>query len=258
MVLNTEDVLARFDAQVRRDIIAEPGIRVERTIHAVRVMGLWNCVLYSQLDDNSVDREIAAQIERFRPLGAQFEWKVYGHDQPSDLAERLAQAGFEPEEKETFMVFDLGDELASIESPPGILVRQVSDADGIADVNIVGERAFGIDFSAMTEGFLARLPLGTVTFYVAYDGADPVGAARLETPPDCEFAGLYGGGTVPAYRRRGIYRSLVGVRAREALRRGYRFLSIDAADQSLPILERLGFVPLTTVRPWVWRPAKAD
>lgn len=255
--MKTEDILARFDAQVRRDIVAEPGIRVERTARAVRVIGLWNCVLYSDLDDNTVDREIAAQIDRFRRFGAQFEWKVYDHDQPSDLADRLAHAGFEPEAKETLTVFDLSGELPSAPPPPGITVRQVSDAQGVADASTVGERAFGIDYSAMNDGFLARLPLGTVTIYVAYDGTEPVSAARLETPPDCEFAGLYGGGTAPAYRRRGIYRSLVGVRAHEALRRGYRYLNVDAADQSLPILKRLGFVPIAPVRAWVWRPERA-
>ena len=116
------------------------------------------------------------------------------------------------------------------------------------------ERAFGVDYSSMNEEFLARLPLGTVTFYVVYAGTEPVCAGRLETPPNSEFAGLYGGGTAPEYRHQGIYRSLVGARAREARRRGYRFLSVDAADESRPILERLGFVPLTTIRCWMWKP----
>jgi len=254
MTLDKDDILARFDAQVRRGFVAEPGIRVERTVRAVRAVGVWTCVIYSELSEESADREIAAQIDRFRQLGKQFEWKLYGHDQPADLAERLCRAGFKPEPEETFMVFDLSGELPSEEPPPGTTVRRVGDGPGLADVTAVGARAFGIDYSALNEMFLARLPLGTVTFYVAYDGTEPVSAARLETPPDCEFAGLYGGGTAPSHRRRGLYRSLVGLRAREALRRGYRYLNVDAAEESLPILEKLGFVPLTTVRPWIWRP----
>jgi hypothetical protein len=40
-------------------------------------------------------------------------------------------------------------------------------------------------------------------------------------------------------------------RARLARARGYRFLQVDALPTSLPILERLGFVQLTTTRPYV-------
>ena len=254
MGMDKKEILARFDAQVRRDVTAEPGIRVERTHRTVRIAGLWHCILYSELDAETADREIAEQIEYFRERDAQFEWKVYAHDQPADLDERLERAGFEPEEQETFVVLDLSGELPGCEPPRGIELRQIRDAAGLADLSDVGKRAFGVDYSAMNEEFLARLPLGTVTFYVAYAGAEPVSAGRLETPPNCEFAGLYGGGTAPAYRHRGVYRSLVGARAAEARRRGYRYLNVDASDASLPILERLGFVPLTTVRAWTWRP----
>ncbi len=254
MAIEKTELLARFDTQVRRGIVAEPGIRVERTHRVVRIVGAWNCILYSELDTNTADSEIAAQIDYFRDRSAHFEWKVYAHDQPSDLGRRLAAAGFEPEAQETFVVLDLSGELPRPEPPEGIELRQVSDVAGLADLSAVGERAFGVDYSAMNEEFLARLPLGTVTFYVAYAGTEPVSAGRLETPPDCEFAGLYGGGTAPEHRHQGIYRSLVGVRAQEARRRGYRYLNVDASDASLPILERIGFVPLTTIRAWNWRP----
>jgi GNAT superfamily N-acetyltransferase len=252
--LDKAALLSRFDAQVRRDIAAEPGIRVERTARVVRIAGLWNCVLYSDLTADVADREILAQQMHFRRVGARFEWKVFGHDEPPDLAARLEQAGFEPAEPETFMVLDLSRGKPAAEPPRGITIRQVFDARGLADLSAVGEQAFGVDYSSLNHEFLARLPLGTVAFYVAYKGAEPVGAARLETPPGSEFAGLYGGGTAPPHRHQGIYRCLVGARAHEAARRGYRYLNVDAADASRPILERLGFVPLTTVRAWSWQP----
>lgn len=254
MAFDSTEILSLYDRQVRRDIVAEPGIRVERTYRTVRIIGLWNCILYSELDAETADSEIAEQVDYFRRRGASFEWKVYGHDRPSDLDRRLAEAGFEPEAQETFVVLDLGGELPNPAPPEGVTLRHVGDAAGLADLSAVGERAFGVDYSAMNEEFLARLPLGTVSFYVAYAGTEPVSAGRLETPPDSEFAGLFGGGTAPGHRRRGIYRSLVGARAQEAQRRGYRYLTVDAANQSRPILERLGFVPLTTIRAWTWRP----
>lgn len=257
MAVDEKEILARFDAQVRRGILPEPGIRVERTYRAVRIVGLWNCILYSELDATTADSEIAAQVDYFRHRDTQFEWKVYAHDQPRDLDRRLADAGFVPEKQETFMVLDLDGELPSPEPPGGITLREINDPEGLAHLSAVGELAFGVDYSTMNEEFLARLPLGTVTFYVAYAGAEPVSAGRLETPPDCEFAGLYGGGTAPSHRRQGIYRSLVGARALEARRRGYRYLNVDAAHESRPILERIGFVALTTVRAWNWRPGRS-
>jgi len=253
-MLNKDQVLADFDAQVRRDIMAEPGIRVERASRVVRIAGLWHCVLYSELSVESADAEIRRQLEHYRALGLQFEWKVYAHDEPADLEARLQRAGFMPQDDETLLVFDLNDGIPGNDPPPGIEIRGVFDAAGLADLVRVGEHAFGVDYSALNDAFLARLPLGTVNFYVAYKNTEPVSAARLEMPPNAEFAGLYGGGTVPAHRRCGIYRALVAARAREARSRGYRYLSVDAANASLPILERLGFTQLSTTRSWIWNP----
>jgi GNAT superfamily N-acetyltransferase len=74
----------------------------------------------------------------------------------------------------------------------------------------------------------------------------------MELVPGTSFAGLWGGGTDARWRGRGIYRALVAHRARAALDRGYRYLQVDASDQSRPILERLGFETLSTTTPYVY------
>ncbi|MBI0320141.1 GNAT family N-acetyltransferase, partial [Streptomyces javensis] len=51
----------------------------------------------------------------------------------------------------------------------------------------------------------------------------------------------------------GVYRALVAFRARIAADRGCRYLQVDASGMSRPILRRLGFVPLTTTTPYVYR-----
>ncbi len=68
------------------------------------------------------------------------------------------------------------------------------------------------------------------------------------------FASMWGGSTVPEQRGLGMYRALVARRADEARRRGFRFLTTDARETSRPILERVGFVPLTGITGWVLRP----
>lgn len=77
---------------------------------------------------------------------------------------------------------------------------------------------------------------------------------RTKLPPGGRFAGLWGGGTVPEWRGRGLYRALVARRARVAAERGYRYLRVDASDMSRPILARLGFTQLSTTTPYVHEP----
>ena len=52
-------------------------------------------MLWSDLDEATADAEIAAQVAFFRERGiGGFEWKLYDHDRPADLGERLRAAGF--------------------------------------------------------------------------------------------------------------------------------------------------------------------
>jgi GNAT superfamily N-acetyltransferase len=247
------EILARYDDQARANVAAEPSLGIERNGATVRLTGLWDTVIYSHLSEATADAAI--ELEKARPLapGRRLEWKVYGHDRPSDLAARLRAAGFEPDAPETLVAFDLRAELPRADLPADVAIRCVTDRAGLAHVAAVGLRAFGEDFSHMNDEFIARIEYGTVLFYVAYCDGKPVSAARLELPRSGEFAGLFGGGTVPEHRSRGIYRALVGARAAEARKRGYRYLTVDAQATSSPILQRMGFVPLTTVTSWYYQ-----
>jgi GNAT superfamily N-acetyltransferase len=79
-------------------------------------------------------------------------------------------------------------------------------------------------------------------------------AGWVRFPAGTEFATLWGGATLPAWRGKGIYRALVAHRAGLAAQRGRRYVEVDASDESRPILERLGFVAVTTTTPYVWSP----
>jgi GNAT superfamily N-acetyltransferase len=95
----------------------------------------------------------------------------------------------------------------------------------------------------------------SVAMVLAMAGNEPVCSARADFPPGSEFAGLWGGGTLPAWRGRGIYRALIAYRAGLAARRGYRYLTVDASADSEPILRRLGFRCLARTTPYQWTPA---
>lgn len=253
-------VLARYDRHVREGARPDgPDTRVERAGGVVRQVGSpqdWNGVLWSDPAIADVDAAIAEQVAFFRELGHGFEWKLYGHDRPADLGRRLRAAGFTPEPEETLMIAEAADPGLDAEPPAGVRLREVIDAAGVDLLVGVHEKAFGTDGSALRHRLLARLAAdpGTVVAVVALAGDTPVSAARMELVPGTGFAGLWGGGTVEGWRGRGIYRALVTHRARIAADHGYRYLQVDASGQSRPILERLGFTPLTTTTPYVHEP----
>jgi ribosomal protein S18 acetylase RimI-like enzyme len=93
----------------------------------------------------------------------------------------------------------------------------------------------------------------SVHLAVADDGS-VVSAAWIRFHAGTDFASLWGGSTLAEYRRRGIYKALVARRVAEAAERGYRFVQVDASDDSRPILQRLGLRRLTATTPFLWHP----
>ncbi|MCZ7462049.1 GNAT family N-acetyltransferase [Streptomyces sp. WMMC940] len=261
-----EAVLALYDRQMRRGAVADgPGARVEHVGGVVRQTaghdGGWNGVLWSDLDGATADAAVAEQVHHFASLGREFEWKLYGHDRPADLADRLLAAGFVREPAETLMAAPVGAlRDLEVELPSGVTLREVTDTAGV-ELAVRGyERAFGADGSWLREHLLEQLvsERRTVVAVVATAEGEPVGSSRLESAPGRDFAGLWSGGTVPEWRGRGLYRASVAFRARIAAERGHRFLQVDALPSSRPILERLGFTALGTTTPFLYRPQATE
>ncbi|MFJ8109472.1 GNAT family N-acetyltransferase [Streptomyces sp. NPDC096132] len=253
-------ILALYDRDMREGARPESSdARVERIGGVVRHVGGeggWNGVLWSDLDAAGADAAIAEQVAYFTGLDREFEWKQHGHDQPADLGRRLADAGFTAEPEETLMIGETSEQVVEAALPDGVRIVPVTDRAGVELMVEANEKAFGHDASFLRDLVLARLAAApdAIVALVVLAGDEPVSSARMELIPGTRFAGLWGGGTVPAWRGRGIYRALVAHRARIAAERGYRYLQVDASDQSRPILERLGFAALTTTTPYVYVP----
>lgn len=257
--MDHDEVLREFDRQMRREARPDgPGARVERAGGVVRQVAPahgWNGVLWSDLDDDTADAAIAEQVRYFGSLGLEFEWKFYAHDRPADLDRRLLAAGFTPEPAETLMIATTahisGSAGAADPMPAGLRLVPVVDQGGVELVADVHEQAFGATRERIRERLLAQLAAGTVVAVVAMAGDVPVSAARMDLHPGTGFASLWGGGTVPEWRGRGIYRALVAYRAHAAAARGYEYLQVDASSQSRPILARLGFAAISVTTPYV-------
>ncbi|MFB4277945.1 GNAT family N-acetyltransferase [Nonomuraea sp. MTCD27] len=254
--MNRDEVLALFDRELRREAAPDgPESKVERVGDVVRQVGpehAWNGVIWSGLGPGDADAAIAEQVRFFGALGRAFEWKLYDHDRPADLDRRLLAAGFTAEPAETLMIAEAAPIAgAGVVVPDGVRLEPVSGRDGVERLAGVHEIAFGATHDHIRERLPAQLATGTVVAVLALAGDVPISAARMDLHPGTRFAGLWGGGTVPEWRGRGVYRALVAYRAREAVARGYDYLQVDASDQSRPILARLGFTPLTTTTPYV-------
>ena len=256
---------ATFDEQVRRRTGDDgSGARAEADGAVVRQIARdgdgWSGITWSDLDGTAgADRVIAAQVRYFAGLGRPFEWKLYDYDQPPDLGGRLAAAGFVPDEEEAVMVAEVAGVSRQVPLPEGITLRPVTTEAGVELLIKVHDQVFGGDHSRLRHALLAQLRENprSIVMVLALAGDEPVCSARVDFPPDTDFAGLWGGGTLPAWRGRGIYRALVAYRAGLAARRGYRYLTVDASADSEPILRRLGFRCLARTTPYLWAPGGA-
>ena len=264
MEFDTAAALCAFDVQVRRGLHPDgSGAVGERAGPVVRWVPAggegWSGVVWSDIDAATADRVIADQVAFYAARGEEFEWKLYSYDQPPDLAQRLLAAGFAAEDAESLMVAETeriaGPGGADVSLSAGIRLVEVTDEAGLELMIEVHDRVFGPD-PRLRASLLTQLRSSpeTTVMVLAMAGDEPVCSARIGFGTDTDFAGLWGGGTLPQWRGRGIYRALVGYRARLAAARGYRYLQVDASPESRPILERLGFACLATTTPFIWSP----
>jgi GNAT superfamily N-acetyltransferase len=262
--LDPADLLARYDAQLRA-VVSDPlppGLRVERDGPVLRFIG-WGDgggIAYRDLgglEGAELDDLIARQVRVFTDRRESFEWKLHGHDRPTDLSERLLAHGLVPEDVETVVIASVDDVTGAVDAVDGVSLREVSARDDLDRIGAM-EEAIWHDGRA---GWLADgledeqvADPQAITIVVAESAGDVVSAGWVRFVTGTDFATLWGGGTLPVWRRRGIYRAVVKHRANLAAERGFRYLQVDASSASRPILEGLGFIPVTTTTPFIWTP----
>jgi GNAT superfamily N-acetyltransferase len=234
-----EEILAEFDATMRRDPPLDPGDRVA----------------YSRLSEADAPAAVRAEAERAQSAGVELEWKLFAHDRPPTLPALLEANGFVPDPPETLMVLDLRESPDFGPPAAGVVVDRVSDPAGVEGAVAVSRLAFPAGHGWDLAEYLPRLGTPTFEVFVARVGDRTVSAGRMELPQGRRFASLWGGGTAPEFRGRGIYRALVAARVALARERGYRYVTVDAMATSRPILERVGFQALVGVVGWVRNPA---
>jgi GNAT superfamily N-acetyltransferase len=171
-------------------------------------------------------------------------WEVGSSATPDDLVERLEALGLERDEEFVRTGMALTTEPPDV---PGVEVRHAeTDADRAA-AGRIGAAVFGVPEWAEPE------PDPGTVLYLAYVEGEPVGRATGSFSE--HGVTLFGGAVLPEARGRGAYRSLVHARWKDAVGRGTPLAVTDAGSMSRPILARLGFREVCTIRCLIDRPA---
>ncbi|MBN3928832.1 GNAT family N-acetyltransferase [Streptomyces verrucosisporus] len=258
-----DGLLAAYDEQMRRPPANPPaGVRYERDGPVVRIVGGHRGFVATPRDTGlrgaELDGLIARQRDCFAARGEAVEWKTRGHDGPADLTDRLRAAGFVPEERETVVIGLARETAGHPDLPDGVAVRRVTADADMRRIAAMESAVWGEDLGWLGDDLIGRAAAAPedIAVLVAVADGEVVCAAWLVFFPGTEFASLWGGSTLPAWRGRGIYRALVAARAELAAARGVRYLQVDASDDSAPILRGLGFHAVTTTTPYVWTPPR--
>ncbi|WP_328629792.1 GNAT family N-acetyltransferase [Streptomyces sp. NBC_00353] len=256
-------LLSAYDDQMRGVPPTPPsGVTYEQDGPLTRTVGQFRGFISAprdvQVRGAELDALIARQRDRFAARGEAVEWKIRGHDLPSDLTDRLRAAGFAAEAEETVLIGRAKDMASPPVLPDGVVLRQVTERADTHRIAALETTVWGQDLTMIGDdlaGRVAAAPDDLVVLVAEADG-EVVSAAWLVFRTGTEFAGLWGGSTLSAWRGRGIYRALVAARAHIAAARGVRYLQVDASSDSAPILRRLGFHAVTTTTPYVWSPRR--
>ena len=259
---SADDLLAAYDTQLRTEAETPSALRVDRLgpLRLVTFAGGRGFVTYADLggaDAATIRGWVGDALAYYRgqPVITRVEWKTRGHDVAPGLHASLLDNGFVPDEPESVMIGETALLAADLALPEGVRLRRVTSETDVRAMCVMESIAFGDDdVEEMTQALLRRLGLDDgMELWVAEADGQMISAGRLEPVTGTEFAGLWGGATLPQWRRRGIYRALTAARANSALALQKTLLHSDSTEFSRPILERSGLIKVTTTTPYEWR-----
>lgn len=246
----SEPLLTTLDSIRRRSGTPAPG----PIIREISPDGSQVRIVYSACSDTALPAIIRREVSRAFDMGADFEWKLYGHDRPPRLHTALLQAGLIAEDRETVLALDLRQLPETVESAmkvtsPAVRASVAQLAD-YAQISLQSGRS-GVDAERSRLATTMTDDPDSLQVHIVYVDGSPVSAGRLLLDRPSAAAELAGGRTVPAHRRRGHFTTTVLSRIAAAIEAGAETLWVDALPTSAPVLTKLGFTPVTWTQPYV-------
>lgn len=215
-------------------------------------------IIYARCTAEELDDVIRGEIAACRIGRYSLEWKVYGHDRPSDLGDRLLTAGFRADPVESVMVLPLNEEALAAFAAPVYEIRRIHEPEGLDDVAEIA-REIGrtnVEEEKRRLASVLRQTPDELSVHVAYIGGAPVASGRIHFKEGSNVAELAGGRTRTTHRNQGLFTALVAARLREALARQRTHVFVDALPTSEPILRKKGFQLVTHTRPFIYDPGE--
>ncbi|MGQ3383518.1 GNAT family N-acetyltransferase [Glutamicibacter sp. TV12E] len=263
MTASREHFLDLYDRQLRTDAETPSALQVQRLgpLRLVTFAHGRGFITYPRItghDPLLADlAEEALDYFSCQPQITKVEFKTRGHDYAPGLDQKLRALGFTAQDPESIMIGEMSSLFSDQPAPSGVQLRQISADHEVEAMCRMADQAFGEPYDpSTTQALIARLAKNDgMELWVASIDGQMVGAGRLEPVANTEFAGLWGGGVLPGYRGRGIYRALTDARARSAAGSGYCFVHSDSTEYSRPILEAQGLVKVSATTPYLWERA---
>ncbi|TLS37199.1 GNAT family N-acetyltransferase [Pseudalkalibacillus caeni] len=237
-----------YDRELRRGATT-PGFKREETDLVVRQIsqfGEKGFVIYSNLNENNAREVIKHELEYFRSLDQEFEWKVHSYDKPDNLVDILQEGGFTVDDPEALMVMNLHDKHPLLLKKANPVIKEITDEKGIEEIISLEDEVWKVSHAELGERLWRdkRENPESLFLYGVYDGNRLVSAAWMYLENGTSFASMWGGSTLEGFRRKGYYSELLAIRAKKAYEEGYQHLTVDASPMSRPILEKCGFLCL--------------
>lgn len=256
---DTAELLAAYDTQLRGE--AETAGASKRFRLGPLAVGVFagdrGFISYRDLEGLSQEalRDLIQEVtERLAadPAVAEIEWKTRGHDRVEGLHEALVDAGYVPQEAESIMIGAAELLALDLPLPDEVTLRSVTALEDVRAASFAADRAFdGEPNEARVLETYERIAAGD-EMWIAEVSGEIVCTGRLSPVAGTDFAGIWSGATRADQRRRGIYRALTAARAKSAVARGIRYINSDSTEYSRPILERSGFLKVSTTTPYEW------
>lgn len=264
MPLTEEDIANAIErtlidsVPLRRAVVEAVEIDGVRAIYTANLRSPGNNIVgQAQLDENTVDATIEKVINFYKSRHHHCSWITSDASKPANLSERLAHYGFQK-------LFDLAglyldDFEKAIRPNPRISIRCATEADTEQLIHLYSE-AYPMPVEEVPM-LLENIAVLNGRNYLAYvdDSAEPVSVANMFYLSDKPIVALEGAATLPEYRGRGIYTSLVSKRLEDACADGMHVAIMQAdMETSAPICMKLGFKKLCDMAIYVWLNTEED
>ena len=202
-----------------------------------------NYVRLANWSAEEADQRIRETQEWYKSKGLGIQWTVGPFDTPADLGERLERHGFVKAGDQALMARFGLDDLDDIPVNPDIEVIDLNKAPHLWEESLqINARAFQWPHDQTVnerEGWFEDLGSEPIRSVMALVDGKPVADAHLYLQNGIAYLG--GAATLPEFRNRKIYSTLLRRRLKMARGEGYEVALIHAEPMSRRVVSRFGF-----------------